>query len=141
MTIELLDELDYSGSLGCVVLFDESPRLTPARVRPFIASVLLLRGAVREGEVIDSLSPHAHPDDLRSWDSEATQLELVVIHALHGLVKKNILRVREDGLYVLANTSEGTRFAITAVSALDAQMPDHLLQEVGQNHYHPTRNV
>lgn len=141
MTIDLLDDDSPGGSAGELVLFDVTPRINPARVRPFIFAVLLLRGAVREEEVLSSLAPHVHPDDLRSWDSEATQLELVVAHAISGLIKKRILRDRGDGLYVLSNTPEATRQAITATSALDAQLPDHLLQEVGLSHYNPTRNV
>ena len=139
--IEILDDDYIPGSVGELVLFDETPRVNPARVRPFIFAVLLLRGAVRAEEVVGSLAPHAHPDDLRTWDSEATQLELVVAHAIQGLIKKRILRDRGDGLYVLDSTPEATRRAITATSALDAQLPDHLLNEVGRNHYSPLRNV
>ena len=91
--------------------------------------------------MIASLTSHAHPDDLRSWEAEATNCELVVSFALQSMVKKQILRDRGDGLFVLNNTPEATRFAITATSALDAQMPDHLLQEIGRNHYTPSTNV
>ena len=141
MTIELLDDDSPGGSAGDLLLFDVTPRINPARVRPFIFAILLLRGAVRAEEVISSLAPHVHPDDLRAWDSEATQLELVVSHAIQNLVKKRILRDRGDGLFVLDSTSEATARAITATSALDAQLPDHLLQEVGRNYYTPPRNV
>ena len=141
MTLELLDDDLPSGAVGDLFTFDVTPRVNPARVRPFIFSVLLLRGAVRASEVIDSMAPHVHPDDLRSWDSEATQLELVVSHSLLGLVKKQVLRQRPDGLFVLDNTPEATRRAITATSALDAQLPDHLLQEVGRNHFSLNSNV
>lgn len=143
MMIELPDDDMPAGSVGQLVTFDLTPRANPARARPFIFSVLLLRGAVRASEVIDSMAPHVHPDDLRSWDVEATQLELVVTHAIQGLIKKRVLREHSHipGVYVLDNTPEAARRAITATSALDAQLPDHLLQEVGRQHYTPDLHV
>ena len=140
MTLEVLNPNDDDCPGGCagdLVMFDLTPRLNPARVRPFIFSILLLRGAVRIDEVLSSVAVHVHPDDIRSWDSEATQAELVVTHAMHGLVKKKILRERHDGLFVLNNTPEAIRTAISVTSALDAQLPDHLLQEVGQQTFSP----
>ena len=139
MTLELHD--DISGMVGELVWFDETPRVNPARVRPFIIAVLLLRGAVRSEEVIASMTAHVHPDDLKSWEYESTQLELVVAIALGDLIRKRILRDRGDGLFVLDASPEATRFAITATSALDAQLPDHLLQEVGRQHFTPSRHV
>lgn len=141
MTIDLLDDDIPGGCVGDLITFDVTPRVNPARVRPFIFSVLLLRGAVRLQEVVGSMTPHVHPDDLRVWDTDATQLELVVSYALQGLVKKRVLRENADGLFVLDSTPEATRRAITATSALDAQLPDHLLQEVGRNHYNRSTNV
>lgn len=141
MTLSLIDDDLHalSGMVG-TVMFDESPRMNPARVRPFVFAILLLRGAVRAEEVIASLSCHAHPDDLRAWDSEATQLELVVAHTLAGLIKRRILRDRGDGLFVLSSTPEACRNAISITAALDAQLPDHLLQEVGRDFYTRTSN-
>lgn len=139
MTLELHDEI--SGMVGELFWFDETPRVNPARVRPFIAAVLLLRGAVRSEEVIASMTAHVHPDDLKSWEHESTRLELVVAIALGDMIRKRILRKGGDGLFVLDASSDATRFAITAASALDAQLPDHLLQEVSRNHYSPFRNV
>lgn len=138
MTFELLDDDPIPGGMaGSLILFDETPRVNPARVRPFVIAVLLLRGGVRAREVTSSLSPHVHPDDLRSWEGDETQLEAVVHYTLHNMVEKRILRRNDDGLYVLADTAEGARLAITATSALDAQLPDHLLQEIGRKQFIP----
>ena len=138
MAMELIDPDDCVGGFaGDILTFDLTPKLNPARVRPFIYAILLMRGAVRSEEVLSSIAVHAHPDDIRSWDSEATQAELVVSHAIYGLVKKNILRDRGDGLFVLSNSPEAIRTAISITSALDAQLPDHLLQEVGQQTFQP----
>lgn len=128
------DLTGLGGMVGVLNLYEESPRLNPARVRPFIYSILLLRGGVRPEEVISSLSPHAHPDDLRSWDDDYTPLELVVNHTLDVMVKHSVLRRRSDNLYVLDATPEASRKAISITATLDAQLPDHMLAEMGRNH-------
>jgi thymidylate synthase (FAD) len=43
-----------------------------------------------------------------------------------------ILRVRPDGLYVLGASHEALRWAITAATATNAQLPEHLLAETGR---------
>ncbi len=138
MEIEEPNDLNcLGGCVGDVFLFDESPKLTPARVRPFVFAVLLLRGAVRTDEVLGAVNIHAHPEDIRSWEAEATQAELVVAATIFGLVQKGILRDRGDGLFVLDSTPQALRTAISITSALDAQLPDHLLQEAGARFYSP----
>lgn len=112
-------------------LFEETPRINAARVRPFVYAVLLFRGGVRPEEVVDSIAPHAHPDDKHRWD-DASGLERTVKATLDDLTDKKILRLRSDGLYVLSSEPNGTSAAIRAVAALDAALPDHLLAEMGR---------
>lgn len=141
MTIELIDESDNLDSLGGMVgalnLFDTTPRINEARVRPFVWAVLLLRSAVRIDEIVSSISPHAHPDDLRTWDSpfDEIQLWLIVKDTLDEMVTHNILRQGREGLYVLSNSPEAARKAISVTSTVNGQLPDHMLAEMGRNHY------
>lgn len=131
---DMEDLTTLSGMVGVLNLYEESPRLNPARVRPFIYSILLLRGAVRPQEVMSSLAPHVHPDDLRAWDDEFTPLEVCVLHTLDVMVQKGLLRKRSDDLYVLESTASASRTAISITATLDAQLPDHLLAEMGRSH-------
>lgn len=139
MTLNLLnDEIDlasFGGMVGAVHTFEESPRITSARVRPFIFSILLLCGGVRAGEVEANIAPLAHPDDIRAWETDATRLQLVIAYTLEDLVKKEILRRRDDGLFVLASTSTATTTAISVTAATDGQLPDHLLADMARHHY------
>ena len=139
MTIELIDENDdlnaIGGMIGSLTLFEVTPRINAARVRPFVWSVLLLRSAVRIEEIVSSISPHAHPDDLRSWEQEEATLNHTVRATLDEMVQQNILRVGREGLYVLSNTPEASRRAISVTSTVNGQLPDHMLAEMGRNHY------
>lgn len=139
MTLHLFDDdaqdlTGLGGMVGVLNLYEESPRLNPARVRPFIYSILLLRGGVRPEEVISSLSPHAHPDDLRVWDDDYSPLDVVVRHTLNVMVQQSLLRRRDDDLYVLDATPEASRKAISITATLDGQLPDHMLAEMGRTH-------
>jgi len=138
--LELLNDDSFSfthlgGMVGSVHFFEETPRINPARVRPFIWSILLLRSGVTPGEVIDSMAPHAHPDDLRVWEDELSPLEMAVYWTLTDLVSKGILRHSADRqeLYVLESSKPAAQKAITVTSCLDAQLPDHLLSELGRD--------
>ena len=138
MTLELLnDDADditaLGGCLGALHLFDETPRINPARVRPFIVAILLLRGAVRPEEVIASITPHAHPDDLRVTDDDQTPLEFTVEATLHEMAAQGFLRINDAGLFVLPSTPQAVRRAIALTATLDAQLPDHMLAEVGRS--------
>ncbi len=139
MTIELVNESEdldtLGGMIGALNLFEVTPRINPARVRPFVWSVLLLRSAVRIDEIVSSISPHAHPDDLRCWEGDESSLYLTVEATLDEMVKHNILRLGREGLYVLSNTPEASRRAISVTSTVNGQLPDHLLAEMGRSHY------
>lgn len=139
MTIELINESEdldtIGGMIGALNSFEVTPRINSARVRPFVWSVLLLRGAVRIEEIVSSISPHAHPDDLRSWEQEEATLNHTVRATLDEMVEHNILRLGREGLYVLSNTPEASRRAISVTSTVNGQLPDHMLAEMGRNHY------
>ena len=124
------------GMVGALNLFDESPKLTSARVRPFVWSILLLRGAVRPAEVVASIAPHANQDDLRSWDEDMSELEGIVWSPLHKMVADGVLRASEKSaeLFVLDSTFSATGRAISVTSTLDAQLPDHMLAEMGRSY-------
>ena len=139
MTIELINESEdldtLGGMIGALNLFEVTPRINAARVRPFVWSVLLLRSAVRIEEIVSSISPHAHPDDLRCWDEDESTLTQIVRATLDEMVTHNILRVGKDGLFVLSNTPEASRRAISVTSTVNGQLPDHMLAEMGRTHY------
>ena len=138
--MELINEAGslttLGGMVGALNLFEESPRLNPARVRPFVWAILLLRGAVRPSEVVASIAPHANQEDLRSWDDDMTELEGCVWQTLNKMVKDGILRVSEksEELFVLDSSDSAVRKAISTTSTLDAQLPDHMLAEMGRSH-------
>ena len=121
---------------GCVglVLIDEQPHGTPGRVRPFVWSYLLLRGAVRQCEVAGALCGHVSGDDIRitadESDDNRTPLELTIETVLAEMVAEGLLRLahQDSDLYVLA--SAGTARALSLVCQMNAQMPDHLLNEI-----------
>jgi hypothetical protein len=139
MTIELINESEdldtIGGMIGALNLFEVTPRINAARVRPFVWSVLLLRSAVRIEEIVSSISPHAHPDDLRCWEEEESTLYQTVKSTLDEMVSHNILRSGREGLYVLSNTPDASRRAISVTSTVNGQLPDHMLAEMGRTHY------
>ena len=134
-TIEPVEGCDLVG--GCVgaVTIDLQPHATPGRVRPFIWSFLLLRGAVRRCEVTGALSGHCSEVDIRCAadlpDDLRTPLEETVDSVLGEMVGQGVLRLarRDEALYVLAPA--GLQQAISLVCQLNAQLPDHLLHDVG----------
>lgn len=150
--MELLDFNDndlttMGGMVGALNTYEESPRLNPARVRPFVWAILMLRAGVTAYEVVSSIAPHAHGDDLRCWvddgeDEEASDLERAVFATLSKMVADGFLRVSEknEDLYVLNSNNAATGKAINVASALDGQLPDHMLAELGRSHcatFHP----
>lgn len=111
--------------------FDDLPAVTRNRVRPFIWAFLLLRGAVRRDEVAGALAGHVSEEDQRIWDDplDRTPLEVAVDDELAEMTLEGTLRVNGD-LYVL--DPRGLRQAVSLTCSLNAQLPDHLLQEAGR---------
>jgi len=125
---------------GELRIWEESPAATASRVRPFVAAVLLFRSGVRASEVVSAIAPLANPDDLRPGEgddddtpADLTRLEAAVSVALAEMVAAGVLRVRPDGLHVLGASHAALRWAITVATATDAQLPEHLLADVGGN--------
>lgn len=120
-------------------LFDENPRATPSRVRPFIWAFLLLRGAVRRHEVTGALAGHVCGDDCRigldEFDaaSEQSLLDRFVDEQLGAFVSEGVLRLSrtDDDLYVVSPL--GLQRIVSIACALDAQLPDHLLSDLYGN--------
>ena len=127
----MIDECTLQQLGGCLgaVAFDDQPRVTPGRVRPFIWSYLLLRGAVRRHEVVGALTGHVREDDIRIDEDplDRSVLEATVDDCLASMVLANVLRVNGD-LYVLKPEALGRTGSL--VTQLDAQLPDHLLNDL-----------
>ncbi len=120
----------------CGPLADNRPRVNLARARPFLWAILLWSGAVRREELTAALGVLAPTDDLRTGifdalhgdlDEDRNRLELVADEVLGEELAAKTLRLRPDGLYVL--TLAGLSRAISAACTLNAQLPDHLLNE------------
>ena len=128
MIDEATIETITSGGVG--PLFDENPAATSSRVRPFVISMLLLRGAARTSEIAALMTPHLIRSDilLTSLDpgEDQTRLELLIGEVFGEFVAEGTLRFQaEKDLYVL--TPEGMDKAIAWTCCLNAQLPDHLL--------------
>lgn len=127
----MIDESTIGVLGGCLgtVSFAHNPRVTPGRVRPFIWAYLLLRGAVRRCEVVGALTGHIREEDILVDEDllGRTNLEATVDDCLAAMVVAGQLRVNGD-LYVLKLEALGK--AISLVTDLDAQLPDHLLSEI-----------
>lgn len=127
----MIDECTLESLGGCLgaVAFDDNPRVTPGRVRPFIWAYLLLRGAVRRSEVEQALTGHVREEDIRIDDDvlDRTALEATIDDCLASMVLANVLRVNGD-LYVLK--PEALSRTVSLVTQLDAQLPDHLLADL-----------
>ena len=143
--MELLDFGDndlttMGGMVGYLNTYEESPRINPARVRPYVWAILMHRAGVTAHEVVASIAPHAHGDDLRCWaeadEEEFSDLERAVFATLNKMVADGLLRVSEknEDLYVLNSNNAATGKAINVASALDGQLPDHMLAELGRSH-------
>ena len=125
---------------------DIPPRITGARVRPFVDAILLFRGAVRCEEVVAALTPHVNPDDLRIYGEDqegapplnSTGLEVCVIETLQELVDAGILRPRADDLYVVTTSSAAVARMISVAAATNSQLPDHLLNDLDSLRHYPS---
>ena len=56
------------GTLG--LLYDDTPALTTADIRPFVWAVLLFRGAVKRHEVVGAITPMCAHSELYSGFSD-----------------------------------------------------------------------
>jgi len=57
------------GTLG--LLYDETPQLTTAHIRPFIWAILLYRGAVKSHEIVGAVTPICgHSELYAGWSDD-----------------------------------------------------------------------
>jgi len=128
----------YTGAL-----WDDTPLLTHANVRPFVWAILLYRGAVRPSEVIGAVTQVCGLDDLRegAWDpllgdyGDRSRVELLVDEVLGEMISEGLCRYNsEEDLWVLSlgGNKRNVPHVINAVTALDAMMPQHLLADLAQ---------
>jgi hypothetical protein len=124
------------GTLG--LLFDETPRLTTADIRPFVWAILLYRGAVRAHEVVGALTPIcAHAELYSGWsedlDDDRTRLEFLVDEVLGDMTANGLLRYSTKGDLWVLEAGENKRHLptiIKAVAGIDGSLPKHLIMEL-----------
>lgn len=123
---------------GCVgALFDETPPVSNAIVKPYIIAILLHRGAVRDSEVVNAMSTLCSVNDQKVgvWDDleqdycEYTRLENIVNSVLGEMTYEGMLNYNDEkDLWIL--TSKDIPKIISWVSVLGGRMPSHLLSEI-----------
>lgn len=132
-----LSRIDELTPGACGLLFDETPSLLPAHVRPYIIATLLHRGAVRHCEIVSSLVSHCPSSDLKvgEWDPldddycETTRLEKLIYDVLGDFVSEGVLRYNEEqDLWVL--TGDNISVIISWAAATGAKLPQHLMLEL-----------
>jgi hypothetical protein len=124
------------GTLG--LLFDETPRLTTADVRPFVWAILLYRGAVRAHEVVGALTPIcAHAELYSGWsedlDDDRTRLEFLVDEVLGDMTANGLLRYSTKADLWVLEAGENKRHLptiIKAVAGIDGSLPKHLIMSM-----------
>ena len=122
------------GSLG--LLFDETPEMTTADVRPFVWAILLYRGAVRTNEVVGAITPLCGLSELHSgWSDDLdlednrTRLEWLVQEVLGDMVAEGLLRLSTEDLWVLNASDRHLPKVITAVAGINGSLPAHYVLE------------
>ena len=127
------------GTLG--LLYDETPELTTADVRPFVWAILLYRGAVKSHEVIGALTPIcAHSELYSGWSDDLdpednrTRLEWLVGEVLGDMTASGLLRYSTKGdLWVLNSSDRHLPEVIKAVAGINGSLPQHYILEREMN--------
>ena len=123
------------GTLG--LLYDETPQLTTADIRPFVWAILLYRGAVKSHEIIGAVTPicgHSElyagwSDDLDPTDNR-TRLEWLVGEVLGDMTAQGILRYSmEADLWVLNSNDKHLHEVIKVVAGVNGSLPSHYIME------------
>lgn len=86
---------------------------------------------VRREEIVHCVSSRVNSEDLRIGDDDPfdrTRVEQVIDEVLADLVTDGLFRRNEDGLHVLQ--VKGLQRATSLACLMNAQLPDHLLQEL-----------
>ena len=123
------------GVLG--LLYDDTPALTTADVRPFVWAVLLFRGAVKRHEVVGAITPMCAHSELYSGFSEfldeeddRTRLEWLVDEVLGDMVASGLLRYSmKADLWCLNSNDKHLPEVIKAVAGINGSLPHSYLAE------------
>ena len=123
------------GTLG--LLYDDTPQLTTADVRPFVWAVLLFRGAVKRHEVVGAITPICAHSELYSGFSEflddqddRTRLEWLVDEVLGDMVASGLLRYSmKADLWVLNSSDKHLPEVIKAVAGINGSLPQSYIAE------------
>ena len=126
------------GTLG--LLYDETPKLTHADVRPFVWAILLYRGAVKQHELIGAITPLcAHGELYSGWsddlDPDGRQNAPGVAYGRGswGDDSEGILRYSmQADLWVLTAGANQRHLPtiIKATAGVDGSLPKHLIAEL-----------
>jgi len=127
------------GTLG--LLYDETPVMTTADIRPFVWAILLYRGAVRTGEVVGAVTPLCGHSELYSGWSEdldledsRTRLEWLVQEVLGDMTAEGLLRFSTKGdIWVLNSSDQFLPTVIKAVAGINGSLPSHYILERESN--------
>jgi len=123
------------GTLG--LLYDSTPKLTTADVRPFVWSLLLFRGAVKRHEVVGAITPVcAHSELYSGWsefldeEDDRTRLEYLVDEVLGDWTASGLLRYSmKADLWVLNSSDKHLPEVIKAVAGINGSLPQHYILE------------
>lgn len=123
------------GTLG--LLYDSTPKLTTADVRPFVWSLLLFRGAVKRHEVVGAITPVcAHSELYSGWseflddEDDRTRLEYLVDEVLGDWTASGLLRYSmKADLWVLNSSDRHLPEVIKAVAGINGSLPQHYILE------------
>lgn len=136
MTKLTIEEAEVApGTLG--LLYDDTPQLTTADVRPFVWAVLLFRGAVKRHEVVGAITPMCAHAELYSGFSEflddeddRTRLEWLVDEVLGDMVASGLLRYSmKADLWVLNSSDKHLPEVIKAVAGINGSLPHSYIAE------------
>lgn len=126
------------GTLG--LLFDETPKLTHADVKPFVWAILLYRGAVKQHELIGAITPLcAHSELYSGWSDDLdptdnrTRLEWLTGEVLGDMTAQGILRYSMQADLWVLSAGENQRNLpeiIKAVAGVDGSLPKHLIMDL-----------
>ena len=130
-----LEEAEMApGTTGAV--FDETPRLTTAVVRPFVWAVLMFRTAIKSHEVVHALSAVCSTEDLKidDYDEDGrTWAEICVDEVLGEMTSEGLLRYNsEKDFWVLRYSPVNVPTVIKAVAGVNGRMPSHFQLEMAQ---------
>ena len=123
------------GTLG--LLWDKTPQLSTADVKPFIWAILLFRKGVRKSVVVGSITPRcAHTELYSGWSVDLdcedyrTRLEWLVDEVLGDMTATGIIYYdEEDDLWVLSADDKHLTRIVKAVSGIDGSLPQQYILE------------